>query len=185
MVRFCGVRDRKSKVLQQLKVRFLINGHWKDFFVLSAPPDHKRCPHILTIVTKTIATGQNIDGKYFLSLADQQSVDQQAFKAVWSFSKLPVGNLLSESLKSTVRRSRCTAPISRPITWSNSNQVYDIIFSLFPNVDLKRSIFQDFLTFRRPEKSDSNGRFVIFAALLQADWCTAVPLSAAARQAWH
>jgi len=51
----------------------------------------------LTSVTKTIATGQKIDRKYFLSLADQQSVDQQAFKVVSSFSKLPGGNLMSDS----------------------------------------------------------------------------------------
>ena len=79
------------------------------------------------------------------------------------------------ALKSTVRRSRCTAQISRPITWSNSNQVCVIFFSLFPNVGLKRSIFPDFLTFRRREKSDSNGPFVIVAAL-QTNWRTAVPL---------
>ena len=111
-----------------------------------------------------------------MPLADQQSVDQQAFKVVSSFIKLPVGNLMSDSLKSTVRRSRSTAPISRPITRSNSNQVCVIFFSLFPNVGLKRSIFPDFLTFRRREKSDSNGPFVIVAAL-QTDWRTAVPLS--------
>jgi len=51
----------------------------------------------LTSVTKTIATGQKIDRKYFLSLADQQSVDQQAFKVVSSFSKLPGGSLMSDS----------------------------------------------------------------------------------------
>ena len=35
--------------------------------------------------------------KIFLSLADQQSVDQQAFKVVSSFIKLPVGSLISDS----------------------------------------------------------------------------------------
>ena len=32
-------------------------------------PDHKRCSHILTIGTETIATAQKINRKYFLSLA--------------------------------------------------------------------------------------------------------------------
>ena len=53
--------------------------------------------------------------------------------------------------------------------------------SLLAHYFSEKSKFSDFLTFRRGDKKrDSNGQFVIVAAL-QTDWCTAVPLSATGR----
>ena len=53
--------------------------------------------------------------------------------------------------------------------------------SLLAHYFSEKSKFSDFLTFRRGDKKrDSNGPFVIVAAL-QTDWRTAVPLSAAGR----
>ena len=176
MIRFGEVCDRKSKLLLSLNSYFLINGHWKDFFVLSAPLDHKRCSPILTIVTKTIATGQTIDRKYFLSLADQQSVDQQAFKVVSSFIKLPRGNLMSDSCEEHIKT----------VTVHTSNIVSHNQILLKPGLinDSQSScpwffwnvkIFGFFAFPASGEKSDSNGQFVIVASL-QTDCCTAVPL---------
>ena len=53
--------------------------------------------------------------------------------------------------------------------------------SLLAHYFSEKSKFSDFLTFRRGDKKrDSNGPFVIVAAL-QTNWRTAVPLSAAGR----
>ena len=53
--------------------------------------------------------------------------------------------------------------------------------SLLAHYFSEKSNVLDFLTFRRGDKKrDSNGQFVIVAAL-QTDWHTAVPLSAAGR----
>ena len=53
--------------------------------------------------------------------------------------------------------------------------------SLLAHYFSEKSKFSDFLTLRRGDKKrDSNGPFVIVAAL-QTDWRTAVPLSAAGR----
>ena len=85
------------------------------------------------------------------------------------------------ALKSTVRPSRCTLQISSPIIRTYSNQVPSMTLSLLAHYFSEKSKFSDFLTLRRGvKKRDSNGPFVIVAAL-QTDWRTAVPLSAAGR----
>jgi hypothetical protein len=93
----CGTR---SKIKTFTVTKLLLSDQWSlkgPFRSFGATRSQAMLTHIDYCVTKTIATGQNIDRKYFLSLADQQSVDQQAFKVVSSFIKLPVGSLMSDS----------------------------------------------------------------------------------------
>jgi hypothetical protein len=84
------------KIKRNTVAKLSVSGQWsrKGPFRSVGAIYYTRCSHTLTIVIDAIARGENFDRKCFLQLDDQQSVDQQAFEVVLSFSKLPGGNLM-------------------------------------------------------------------------------------------